>query len=102
MLDDNHSGMTSEIQKRISRRRMVRLTFSGAVHEWLLHLPRSKQRHLYVRLPVVEHVEVGILVDGERRVDPREDAGLAPRLQSSQQPTGRSAQEINVRTTDKE
>ena len=78
MLDDNHSGMTSEIQKRISRRRMVRLTFSGAVHEWLLHLPRSKQRHLYVRLPVVEHVEVGILVDGERRVDPREDAGLAP------------------------
>ena len=57
---------------------MVHLRFSGAVHEWFLHLPCRQKRHLDVRLPVVEHVEVGVLVDGERRVDSREDAGLAP------------------------
>jgi hypothetical protein len=31
-----------------------------------------------VRPPVVEHVEASVLADGQRRVDPGEDAGLAP------------------------
>jgi len=55
----------------------MQIYISSAIHEWLLHLPCCETGHLDVRLPVVEHVEASVLADGERRVDPGEDAGLA-------------------------
>ena len=50
----------------------------GAIHERLPHLPRREARHLDVRLAAVERVEAGVLANGQRRVDPGEDARLAP------------------------
>ena len=56
----------------------MQIYISSAIHEWLLQLPCGETGHPDVRIPVVEHVEASALADGERRVDPGEDARLAP------------------------